>query len=99
MGGAVFSARSTLYAVTDQRVMIVTGKSKKLVTSFLLSTLSQVQMQQWSDGLGTITLGPRPVWPSNSGLYASAPSLENIIDSTEVFQLIAKGCAAGRPVR
>ena len=94
LGGGVFAARSTVYGLTDQRVLIVTGKSKKRVTSLLLSTLQQVQMQQWPDGLGTISLGPKPVWPSNTGWYASTPSLENIPDSVKVFQLIGKNRSA-----
>jgi hypothetical protein len=93
VSGGTFAAKSTVYGITDQRILIVTGKSKKVVTSLLLSTLNQVQMEQWPDGLGTISFGmPREL--SKFGYPASPPTLENISEPLKVFQFIGAKRAA-----
>lgn len=52
-----FQRARTVYAVTDQRVLIVTQVFGKRVRSLSLRTLPDVTLAEKSDGSGTITFG------------------------------------------
>ena len=48
----------TFYAVTSQRILIVSGLSSRRIKSLNIRTLSDVSLDQTSNGRGTITFGP-----------------------------------------
>jgi hypothetical protein len=48
----------TLYGVTDQRVLIVSGIFSREVKSLSLSNLSAISLQERADSSGTILFGP-----------------------------------------
>src|SRR5687767_14840962 len=48
----------TFYAVTNQRILIVSGLRSRRIKSLNLRTLSDVSLDQTSNGSGTITFGP-----------------------------------------
>jgi Bacterial PH domain len=84
----------TLYAVTNERVIIVSGLLKETVQSLNLRTLSDISLTERSDGSGTISLGTRSSyagfasagWPGTRQ-YAP-PALEGIPDARAVYEAI-----------
>jgi hypothetical protein len=83
------------YAVTNERIIIRSGRLLKRVKSLNLRTLSDVSMEERRDGSGTITFGPtHPMarwyggtpWPGTASLYS--PSFELIPQVTSVYNLI-----------
>lgn len=57
-GGAFRRARSgrhTAYAITERRIIIVSEKGSREVTSFNLERIESTELQAGSDGVGTIT--------------------------------------------
>lgn len=93
--------RRTLYALTNQRVFILTTtRSRRLQTLFLnqLSTINKVVRR---DGSGTLEFGLSPGWAA--GLYANsgmdifagrsglaAPAFYDIADVEGVYQLVMR---------
>ena len=84
----------TFYAVTDQRIIIVSGLFSRQTKSMQLRTLSDVTLTERRDGSGTITFGPQsPMayrapagWPGASR-YA-APAFDMIDGAKEIYGLI-----------
>jgi hypothetical protein len=84
----------TIYAVTNERVIIVSGLLKETVTSLSLRTLSDISLSERSDGSGTVSLGPSSPyagfasagWPGTRQ-YAP-PALEGIPDARAVYETI-----------
>lgn len=85
----------TYYALTDERVIIVSGLLSRNVKSLTLKTLQDISFSQKRDGSGTITFGPtHPMgwmyagssWPS-SRRYAP-PCFEMIGNAKEVYDQI-----------
>jgi len=82
--------KTTLYGVTTQRLIVITGKKRKVVRSFHLGSLSDLRMEEWPDGLGTISFGARLNWPYGNRSTDNNPALENIPDPAKVFNIIAE---------
>jgi hypothetical protein len=85
--------RRTVYALTDERILIVSGLSSRNVRSLSLRTLDQVDVSARASGEGTITFGRNPFgsfalpgWPGMKG-YQS-PMFEMIPDVAAVAKLI-----------
>jgi hypothetical protein len=84
----------TRYAVTDQRVLIVTNLWNRQVKSISLRTLSEVSLRERADGSGSITFGPAPPFSSfaQSGWPGSrqkgSPAFEFVQDVRSVYGLI-----------
>jgi hypothetical protein len=84
---------NSFYAVTNQRIIIISGLLNRKVKSLNLNTLFDISMDQKSDGSGTITFGPsQPFsrvyiasWP---GVDHSTPSFEMIAEVKEVYKII-----------
>ena len=83
---------STVYGITNHRVMVATGKTKRTIRSHHLGTATDIRMEEWPDGLGTITFGPGPAWPYRASAFnfPSTLKLENIPDAAKVFQIISQ---------
>jgi hypothetical protein len=87
----------TTYAVTDQRVVIVSGLWSRQVKSLPLQTLSEISITEKSDsaGSGTITFGSMPAifgWFAGTGWPGAGkhmpPSFEMISDVRNVYETI-----------
>ena len=86
----------TVYGVTNERVLIVSGLFSRNFRSLNLKTLSEINLSEKSDGTGKITFGPSyPIfqnpgagWPGFSK-YAS-PSFELIERVRDVYDIIRR---------
>jgi hypothetical protein len=85
----------TTYAVTSERVIIISNSFGRKVKSLNLRTLSDVTLNQKSDGSGTITFGAADGsswwnaggWQGRRGRPAP-PSFDMIQDATKVYNII-----------
>jgi hypothetical protein len=86
--------RRTYYAVTNERIIIVSGLFKETVKSLSLRNLSDMSLSTRPDGSGTITLGPTSIqsWFAGSGWPGAgqnAPqTLEGIPNVRMVHEII-----------
>lgn len=84
----------TVYAVTDERVIIVSGVWVETVQSLALRTLAEVSLREKADGSGTVTFGPNNPfamfagagWPqAHRGI---SPSFVGIADVRSVYETV-----------
>ena len=88
--------KKTFYAVTNSRVIIFSGLFSRNVRSLNLKTLSEINLDESSDGSGTILFGPiysmmqNPGggWPG-SGKY-TAPNFEMIENARQIYDLVRR---------
>jgi hypothetical protein len=86
----------TYYALTNQRVIIISGFFSQNIKSVVLAKLQEINITKKRSGKGTITFGPlNPMSWMNSGnifpntsRYNVAPSFEMIDDVNKVYQYI-----------
>src|SRR4051812_19654659 len=84
----------TIYAVTNERVIIVSGLFRETVTSLNLHMLSDISLSEKSDGSGTVSLGPSSPygWFASSGWPGGRqympPALEGIPGARAVYETI-----------
>jgi len=89
-----FQRARTVYAVTDQRILIVTTLWNKQVKSVSLKTLPEISLTEKWDGSGTLTFGPQPPnarmmgggWPGAN--KQAAPTFEFVEQVRSVYDLI-----------
>jgi hypothetical protein len=88
--------KNTWYALTDERVIIISGLFSQNTKTISLKNLTEVNLSVKSDGRGTITFGPsHPMaWlyggtglPS-MGRYQIAPGLDMIPNARNVYKQI-----------
>jgi Bacterial PH domain len=93
----------TFYAVTSERVIIVSGLFLRRVKSLNLDTLTDVSLTERNNGAGTITFGPAPPmagwysggsWPG-MGNYLF-PSFELSSDARSVYEIIRSAQRAAK---
>ena len=85
---------ATVYAVTSERVIIVSGVFARQVKSLGIDTITDVSLTERTSGAGTITFGPVPPfygwggagWPGFG--YQSVPSFELEADARRVFEIV-----------
>ncbi len=85
---------STFYGVTNERIIIVNGRSSRQSKSLTLRTLAELSLTERPDRSGTITFGPQhpatrhlPAgWPG-AAQYA-APAFEMIENAKATYELI-----------
>ena len=80
----------TLYALTNERVITLSGVFSRSVTSLSLRTLPTVSLDVKSDGRGTITFGAGRSYPNigfGTGRYAP-PAFDAIVDARTVYRLV-----------
>jgi hypothetical protein len=99
-GRFIMDARTrarTFYAITNERIIIVSGLFTRRTKSLNLRTLSDISLTERSDGSGTITFGPTApfalgMWfPSYSWSWAHqyvSPAFEMIDRAKEVYDLL-----------
>lgn len=85
----------TFYAVTSERVLIISGLAQRKVKSLALRTLSDVSMTESKDGTGSISFGQSfPFASLFWGMYwpgmeqFSGARLDTIDNAKQVYQLI-----------
>lgn len=84
----------TCYAVTNERVIIVSGLFRETMKSLSLRTLSDMSLSTRADGSGTITLGPTTMqsWFAGTGWpgagHNAPPALEGIPNARAVHETI-----------
>jgi hypothetical protein len=83
----------TYYALTNERIIIISGLFSRNVKSLNLRTLSDINLNKKWDGTGTITFGPGyPMgWTSSSSGWPGAgtlPTFEMIKNAKEVYDKI-----------
>jgi hypothetical protein len=95
------SRAQTIYAVTNQRVVIISGVGRRNMRSLELQTLAETNLTETSDGRGTITFGPvNPYsafgrsWPG-TGRVAS-PAFESIMRARDVLKIIRDATSGAR---
>jgi hypothetical protein len=84
---------STILGVTNQRILIISGLVSRKIKSMNLRTLSDISLDERSNGQGTISFGPTSPfawwtggmnWPG----MPSAPSFESIPNARSVYEII-----------
>ena len=94
-----FRRASTVYAVTDKRVVVLVKFFSKSLKSFDLRSLTNISVNEGSNGFGDVLLGPGSSnrWVGGSGWPGSrdrqAPALEWIPDARSVFNTISEARA------
>ena len=87
---------NTVYGVTNQRVIIVSGLLTTKTKSLNLRTLSDLSLDEKSNGGGSVSFGPSTGaarWPAGMawpGMPAPAPAFELIDNPRSVYELIRK---------
>lgn len=90
----ILQRSKTLYAITDNRVIIKSGIIRQSVKSLNIRSISDITFHEKSDGSGSITLGPAY---SNSPFFTFTnswqntkvvPTLEFIDDVRNVYNII-----------
>ncbi len=66
----------TRYAVTNERVLIVSGGFRRTVTSLRLKTIPAISLREARSGLGTISFGGGPPFASMFGGIEGWPGAE-----------------------
>jgi hypothetical protein len=90
------SRERTVYGVTNERILIVSGLFSQQVKSLQLRTLTDVTLSQKSDGSGTITFGPTQAianfWGGSLPGFSryTPPAFEMIQDAKGVYDVVNK---------
>ena len=93
----------TVYGLTDQRVIIISGVFNRQVKSLTLANLSDISLTESGNGTGIITFGPAST--SGSGFSRSlfrgmnnqqVPNFDMIEDVRRVYALVRDAQQAGR---
>ena len=86
---------NTVYAITNERVLILAGLFNQSLKALSLKNISQISLDLSGDGRGTITFGTpagfgyvvnNPSWPGMGRM--SLPMFERIDGAGEVYKLI-----------
>lgn len=80
-------ARDAAYGLSNQRAVIVRGRFRPQVRSIPLQWLTDFQLTERPDGVGTIGLDPSRRWTPPR---RAAPAFEDIVDARRVHALIQR---------
>ena len=85
----------TFYGVTSERVIIVSGLLSTKIKSLNLKTLTELSLDERTDGSGTITFGPPTLasrWTRGAGWPMTnqtvQPAFEMIPEAKKVYEII-----------
>ena len=94
---------ATVYAVTSERVVIVSGLFMRCVKSLSIDTITDVSLTERGEGAGTITFGPVPPfywWYGGAGWpgfgHQAVPRFELAADARQVYEIIRGGQRAAK---
>ena len=87
--------KKTIYGITDDRIVIVSGIFSSSVKSLQIRTISDISFTQKADGSGTIMLGPSDGRVAFTGFGSGynrgrpqTPALEFIDDVRKVYDIL-----------
>jgi hypothetical protein len=87
----------TYYALTTDRVLIVSGVFSRTIKSLSLTTLSDITLTEGRSGKGSITFGPQSPFVSAFGGASSwpgaqqqSPRFDLIDDATSVYEMMRR---------
>ena len=88
--------KKTFYGVTNERIVIISGLFNQSVKSLSLQTLTDMTMEEFINGLGTITFGtPNSTnwygnnnFPFNRKREEIVPNFEQILQTKNVYETI-----------
>lgn len=94
----------TYYAVTPERILIISGLFARRVNSLNIDTLSDVSLTERGDGSGTIAFGPTSPYSwwfgsaawQGFGQYGGLPCFELIGDARHVYETVRGAQRAAR---
>ncbi|MGB3075259.1 MAG: hypothetical protein WBB36_08050 [Chitinophagales bacterium] len=86
---------STFYCITNKRIIVLTGKRKRLIKTLPLKNIDRMEITEENDGSGFIIFGnTNPLYPwLLGGFYFttdSVPGLELLPDVKNVYRIINK---------
>lgn len=94
---------ATVYGITSERVVIISGVFSRKVKSLNIETLSDISLTERASGAGTITFGPIPPWFSRQiGAGWPSPGLPEVPtfdlsgNAREVYEIIRRAQQAVR---
>ena len=90
--------KKTIYGVSNQRILIVSGFSSRNFRSLGLKTLSEINLSEKADGTGTITFGPDyPLmqnpgagWPRYGRFTPAPPAFDLIENVRSVYEVVRR---------
>jgi len=85
---AYLKGRSTVYAVTNQRVMVISGGSTRSVKSFTPADIVSVDYRERPDGSGDIAIRTTAQTRSNNSVSQMSVSLCGIPNVKEVARQV-----------
>lgn len=99
--GDVMVRRSTFYALTDRRVMIVTGRNSQTLVSVPLEKIDNVGLTLHRNGTGTLNFagGPNVAWlrgftyntgNTGNGQGNMPPFFDHIHEPKKVYEMVMK---------
>jgi hypothetical protein len=100
---AMLSARTTLYVVTERRVVVKTGVALPMFINVPFKQVTSANLRAFSDGTGDVTLGLTDeqripylaLWPSARPLRFSSPepALRGIAHARDVAETLGRALA------
>ncbi len=100
---ALLSARTTLYVVTERRVVVKTGVALPMFINVPFKQVASANLRVFTDGAGDVTLGLTDkqripylaLWPSARPLRLSSPepALRSIANARDVAETLGRALA------
>ena len=100
---ALLSARTTLYVVTERRVVVKTGVALPMFINVPFKQVASANLRVFTDGAGDVTLGLTDkqripylaLWPSARPLRLSSPepALRSIANARDVAEALGRALA------
>ena len=100
---ALLSARTTLYVVTERRVVVKTGVALPMFINVPFKQVASANLRVFADGAGDVTLGLTDkqripylaLWPSARPLRLSSPepALRSIANARDVAEALGRALA------
>jgi hypothetical protein len=81
-------ARSTVYAVTNQRVMVITGTASRSVKSYTSADIASVEHRERPDGSGDIIIQTNSLMRTNNSVSQFRLSLVGIPNVKQVAEQV-----------
>lgn len=86
-----FSFPTSYYGLTEQRLIVATGRKEFRVLSFHLRTLQDLRLHEFPDGTGTIQWGPQPPFQNPFQKEEIPPMiLKSVPQAAHIFGLICQ---------
>lgn len=85
---AYLKGRSTVYAVTNQRVMVISGGGSRTVKSFTPADIVSVEHRERADGTGDVVICTNGVMRSNNSTSQVKIALVGVPNVKEVAQQV-----------